>query len=233
MGQALSFNISKQTIDVSLRITNSFIQQVTTYGNQSNKIKIDHCKDVTIDHVWLENYATVDIKAFQEAESQSAMTANIEQELHQYAQSVTQWLGLSSEVAFNYSKETVKLGLMISNRFSQTCATKFSQQNAITCYDSTGVTLKYVEFKNVMESVTQCTLNDQSISNQKAVIEQIVQQSAKAKEASFWAGLIAIAAIVGITIFAGASAQTGRSGEMFAILLVIVVVIYVVSSFFL
>ena len=215
-GQTSSKNTVKTMTDINMSIMTEFALDCSTSLSQENVINATDDCSISLEDTDLTNTAYVDKSCLLSASNISQMEVTSAEQMTQMAEAIAQQFALSSAKAENLYDSTFILSQDIVNTFTLDCSETLYQQNSVTCSGQGNVTLKGVTLENFVDIEANCVLDVLNSSEAAADIVRNLDQGAKAKQESKFAGLLipllAVIALIVIVLIIVKSRNSTSSG---------------------
>jgi hypothetical protein len=199
--QSMASNTVQDLTNISIDLTTNYVNQCSSNIEQQNLINISGCNNVDIENIQNKVNTVVNQSCIQNANTQSLLSANIVQNLKQAAEATSESLGIgNSSDASNAINLTTNLGLNVTTTYLNKCIQNISNQNTITCTNSSNVFISDLSNDNFAKVTNDCVQQDSTVNDIKTQLSQTISQSAVAKQSSLLDGIISIIAIIIIIV---------------------------------
>jgi len=235
MGQAWSENVVNQNVSILMNVMINVLQDCSTVGVANQTIIIDGCHDADFTGINQRQYVYVDGTCLMSASSQIKIDTDMKTAVEQVAKAINTALSLNpgSTRARNITDLVTKLSFAIKQSFLQNCAANLTAIQGFFCKNSTGIRVKWVKQKQVINVTRNCTMNTAIVTDIKTRLVTEVKQTAIAEVKGLLDGLLQmlliILIILGAVVFLGlqgfnkALDPTVLAGIALLILMVLVV----------
>jgi hypothetical protein len=205
MGNTTSQNVVKLVNEVTNSAITKVIQDNHADVAMTNSIVLDDgCVGpnglIVVSGVNQTNRFSVNITAVQEALVDTKFTNDVTNKMQQMAKAISQQLNFNpgQTNASNLAEAMTELSNSIKNDFRQNCATKLMGSNTITCKGTgaRGVYLTDISQSNIASVVRTCVQSSSATTDIENKIQNIVRQSALAKQESLFGPLAQMIAII-------------------------------------
>jgi hypothetical protein len=211
MGANFSYskNVTDSIVRSGINAAVTFTQTCASRIQNSQTLTLQNCT-LNAQSIDIQNVQFGVIKCAADASNQENIQNAVEQAISQAARTASQQLGIldlgriSSNTSINIAKVEADLSTTITTAFTQRCTSQLQSTQNITCDNSTINTGPLV-LSNYQQSLVDCTFQAVSQSEAYNQLQQIVSQSAVAKEESIFSvyvviGLVAIAIVAIIVL---------------------------------
>tara|TARA_B100000900_G_C20555690_1_gene706716 strand:- start:257 stop:1012 length:756 start_codon:yes stop_codon:yes gene_type:complete len=202
MGNTTSENIVKEVTKLSVKVVNDNIQSIDTKGNQSNIVEFSgNCKmyDTNISQV---NRLTYDLKGFSSGNFDTKIQDELNKQMKQKAESVTQNLSLNpaSTRANNITNIITELSNEVVNTYKQNCSVNMVSINKFTCKGNADLYNLNVSQENYSDAVVNCIQKNDSVQDIANKLKTEIDQTAKAKQDNALMSLVWLILAMGLFI---------------------------------
>ncbi len=215
MGASIATNTANEIVNVSTAIVNTYSQSCSSSSTASQILKISGCSGVIVDNVNQSLYTYISAACLQNDTTQSSIDTTIKQAAKQAAESVTQNFGMPSlSVSANISNEITNLAYNVSNAYTSNCIESIAATQDISCTDSKNVIISGVAQTETAAQISSCILKTSTVNSVKSDLQQLISQTAVAKEENalnFIGGILAILLIIPLIAFAQKSKSQSKS----------------------
>lgn len=219
-----SANVTKNIVQTAISAAIQYAQTCSAQLKSSQSIVLNNCvfKGQSID---VSNLGVGVIKCAQDVSNTAQIQTVVQQALHQAAESASQQLGLldlgqaAANIGINYSDVEQKLSTTITEQFTQTCTADFASSQSFTCNNSKVFLSEGLYLNNYQSSLVSCTFTAVSSTSDYNNLQQIVSQSAVAKQESLFSfSVVAILVIIAFISIISIAARlgTGTGGTSYA-----------------
>jgi hypothetical protein len=248
MGANFSYsrNVTDSIVRSGITAAVAFTQICASRIQNNQTITLQNCT-LNAQSIDIENVQIGVIKCASDASNQENIQNAVEQAIRQSAQTASQQLGIldlgrvSVNESVNIAKVEADLATTITTSFTQVCTPQLESNQNITCINSTINTGPLV-LSNYQQSLVDCTFRAVSQSEAYNQLQQIVSQSAVAKEESIFSvyvviGLVAIAitAIIVLNskrnIVAAGNRSVGASRNTWLVIGIVIVICIVIVGY--
>lgn len=225
MGANFSFsaNVAESIVKDAINVAIQYSQNCSAKLKNTQQITLTDCT-ITAKDININNVGVGIVKCAQDVSNVANIQQIVQQALQQSATSASQQLGIldlgrvSAQFGVNFSDVQSSLSQSIVENFTQTCTSQFANNQSFTCSGSTLYLSEGINLINYQNTITDCTFKAVSQTDAYSQLQQIVSQSAVAKEESVFsftvvAGLVIVAVIAIIaTGYARKSNTIGSTG---------------------
>lgn len=233
MGAAIAKNVSKQIINNSTTIANTYIQKCTGTGDQLFGLTISNGCVANIGKIDIANTQVLNVICVQNSTTTSSMKSEIAAQIAQQALAAAQSIGgPSASFAESIAIFAANASETITNLYTQTCLGNANQNQNIKCTDpSSQLTVGAIDISNQQTEFTNCTANSTTINTLVNGLSDIISQQTNASEANSFTGFIVIFLVVlGIIGFSFIYTLNGHVGWIIIAIIAIIVVVIIVYA---
>lgn len=200
-------SVLNSTIDVMVTQT----QVCVSDQNVDMDVIMDGCH---LDHVTIDQSATlaVNMDCIKQGSVSVTTSSELNNNIGQFAEAMGQQFGLSSTTAKNFVDQSINMAQTVAITFQQILRANASVKELVKCINSSASqTLIKQNYGMILK--LKGLANDEAVINAKQALQNIISQSASAKQENFldgiWKILIALAAVLavllGVPILGGVS----------------------------
>jgi len=233
MGGAVAKNISKQIINNSLSIANTYVQNCTGTGDQLFGLTISNGCVANVGTINIENTQVVNVKCVQNTTTKSSMQSDIQAQIAQQALAAAQSIGGPSvsfaESIANFAQSTSET---IKNKYTEECLDTANQSQKITCTDpNSKLTVGAIDIKNEQSAYNTCTANNTTIDAIVDSLATIISQQTNASEVNSFSGfVIIILGVLGIVAYGFIKTLNGPIGWIVIAIVAIIVISIIIYA---
>jgi hypothetical protein len=206
MGSAESRNVVQSVANVSVKASNSAIQNVESSGRNYQGINVTGVDgDVTIRGVRMDGTVRMSVAALLEVMQSNDVQQSIAQEMEQMAKASVSGINLgNSSKSSNSASTVINASVEVSNVAAQKCDTSAVSTQVINVADvGRNVTIEDVEMRSALDVIVDCRMNAIQGNSSIQDMQQTVKQAAISETVGFDPAAI-IWAIVALIIAVGA-----------------------------
>jgi hypothetical protein len=170
-----------------------------------------HCgnQNIDISQVTMGSSGSFNIKCAQSNSSSNQIQQEVTNKLANTAAAIISSLGISAAGATTITNSTVNIATTITNTYKQSCAqnvttTKgiYINQDSRDNYNNQNITISYITFTDLQNSITNCIQQNQAVNNAKQALINTIQNEATAKVKGVMGPIVMIILIITLTISA-------------------------------
>lgn len=202
MGNASTKNIIETSIDLSINVITTAMQDCATTLTQDQLLQVIGDGN-SVSHVNFRSMMNTDISCMQETKVQNDISSKISNKMEQMAKSILGALSLNpgNADAENIIKNSIKLGTKIQSAFNQKCGTEIKSSQTLKVQGDNNI-ISFISFDQAISLIKNCVSHSSAVNDIKNDIENTAKQIASAEKKGISLMFLAII-VIGIVMFVG------------------------------